>query len=208
MRDKDVPYMTLTWRKAITNKTKYAIQFANNRTPENLELKRKYTNIATRESRKIVISFWFAKSEELKSNQGSVFNTLRPFISSKTKDSNMICLQSEGCRVEVAEQLANYFTTAANSIAEDHVTSIREENLDNHCSINAIREASLRCMAILSSRAHEWRSREIREKRFFKLLSPQSFCGFSALAHLYYLARPTKTAILRRLPRGAKGAEK
>ena len=176
----------------MTDKTKYAIQFANNRTPENLELKRKHTNIATRESRKIVISFWFAKSEELKSNQGSVFNTLRPFISSKTKDSNMICLQSEGCRVEVAEQLANYFTTAANSIAEDHVTSIREENLDNHCSINAIREASLRCMAILSSRAHE-NERQSREKRFFKLLPPQSFCGFSALAHLYYLARPTKT---------------
>ena len=41
VRDKDVPYMTLTWRKAITNKTKYAIQFANNRTPENLELKKK-----------------------------------------------------------------------------------------------------------------------------------------------------------------------
>ena len=160
--------MTLTWRKAITNKTKYAIQFANNRAPENLELKRKYTNIATRESGKTIISFWFAKSEELKSNQGSVFNTFRLFISSKTKDSNMICLQSEGCRVEgqieVAEQLANYFTTAAKSIAEDHVTSIREENLDNHCSINAIREASLRCMAILSSRAHEWRSREIRAR--------------------------------------------
>ena len=80
----------------------------------------------------------------------------------------MICLQSEECRVEgqieVAEQLANYFTTAANSIAEDHVTSIREENLDNHCSTNAIREASLRCMAILSSRAYEWRSREIRAR--------------------------------------------
>ena len=69
----------------------------------------------------------------------------------------MICLQSEGCRVEgqieVAEQLANYFTT-----------SIREENLHNHCSINAIREANPRCMAILSSRTHEWRSREIRAR--------------------------------------------
>ena len=207
----------------MTDKTKYAIQFANNRTPENLELKRKHTNIATRESRKIVISFWFAKSEELKSNQGSVFNTLRPFISGKTKDSNMICLQSEGCRVEgqieVAEQLANYFTTAANSIAEDHVTSIREENLDNHSSINAIREASLSCMAILWSRAHEWRSRQIRARsareraakpreKVFQVVLAQSFCGFSALAHLYYSARPTKTAILRRLARGAKGAGK
>ena len=33
----------------------------------------------------------------------------------------------------------------------------------------------------------------------FKLLQPQSPRGFSALARLYYLARPTKTAMLRRL---------
>ena len=32
-----------------------------------------------------------------------------------------------------------------------------------------------------------------------KLLPPQSPRGFSALARLYYLARPTKTAMLRRL---------
>ena len=49
---------------------------------------------------------------------------------------------------------------------------------------------SLRSMAVLSSRAQERRSREIR---------PQSPRGFSALARLYYLARPTKTAMLRRL---------
>ena len=36
-------------------------------------------------------------------------------------------------------------------------------------------------------------------RRFFKLLPPQSPRGFSALASLYYLARPTKTAMLRRL---------
>ena len=36
-------------------------------------------------------------------------------------------------------------------------------------------------------------------RRFFKLLQPQSPRGFSALARLYYLARPTKTAMLRRL---------
>ena len=39
-------------------------------------------------------------------------------------------------------------------------------------------------MAVLSSRAYE----------------RQSPRGFSALARLYYLARPTKTAMLRRLP--------
>ena len=35
--------------------------------------------------------------------------------------------------------------------------------------------------------------------RFFKLLPPQSPRGFSALARLYYLERPAKTAMLRRL---------
>ena len=75
--------------------------------------------------------------------------------------------------------------------------------------------SSLRSMAVLSSRAQERRShekfaREAREnerrsreknknRRFFKLLPPQSPRGFSALARLCYLVRPTKTAMLRRL---------
>ena len=66
---------------------------------------------------------------------------------------------------------------------------------------------SLRSMAVLSSRAQERRSREIRArsareraaKPLEKLLPPQSPRGFSALARLYCLARPTKTAMLRRL---------
>ena len=58
--------------------------------------------------------------------------------------------------------------------------------------INMI-ENSLRSMAVLSSRAQERRSHEK-----FALQSPR---GFSALARLYYLVRPTKTAMLRRLDR-------
>ena len=57
-------------------------------------------------------------------------------------------------------------------------------------------------MAVLSSRAQERRSREIRARsreKNKKLLPPQSPRGFSALARLYYLTRPTKTAMLRRL---------
>ena len=64
--------------------------------------------------------------------------------------------------------------------------------------------SSLRSMAVLSSRAHERRSREIRARERAakprekeQLLPPQSPRGFSALACLYYLA--TKTAMLRRL---------
>ena len=51
-------------------------------------------------------------------------------------------------------------------------------------------------MAVLSNRAQERRS---REKNKIKLLPPQSPRGFSVLARLYYLARPTKTAMVRRL---------
>ena len=58
-------------------------------------------------------------------------------------------------------------------------------------------------MAVLLSRAQERRSREIRARsareRAEKMLPPQSLRGFSTVARLYYLARPTKTAMLRRL---------
>ena len=55
------------------------------------------------------------------------------------------------------------------------------------------------------SRLFRWLQRAIRQKSLptfngqvvFQLLQPQSPCGFSALARLYYLA--TKTAMLRRL---------
>ena len=55
-----------------------------------------------------------------------------------------------------------------------------------------------------SERSVRWRTDRLKKAprpcwRFFKLLPPQSPAAFSALAHLYYLARPTKTAILRRL---------
>ena len=46
--------------------------------------------------------------------------------------------------------------------------------------------------------AREARENE-RRSREKKLLPPQSPRGLSALARLYYLARPTKTAMLRRL---------
>ena len=53
-------------------------------------------------------------------------------------------------------------------------------------------------MAVLSSRAQERRSSEIRA-RSARERAAQSPRRFSALARLYYLARPTKIAMLRRL---------
>ena len=47
--------------------------------------------------------------------------------------------------------------------------------------------------------AREARENERQSREKNKLLPPQSPRGFCALARLYYLARPTKTAMLRRL---------
>ena len=47
-RKVDVPYMTIEWKKAIKPKRPYARQYANNRTEENCELKRKWKNEATK----------------------------------------------------------------------------------------------------------------------------------------------------------------
>ena len=63
---------------------------------------------------------------------------------------------------------------------------------------------SLRSMAVLSSRAqgrriHEKFAREARENERRSREKIQSPRGFSALARLYHLVRPTKTAMLRRL---------
>lgn len=146
--EKDIPYMTSAWKKTIRNKRKHAILFAKNRMPENMELKRKYRNIATREQRKAIMEYWFAKSEELKSKPREFYNAFRPFINSKTKESTSISLKTEEGIVvkdqcEVAEQLLNYCTTAAVSIIGDNAICITEENHDNHGSIKALREAYL-----------------------------------------------------------------
>ena len=73
VREKYIPYMTPEWKQAIRDKRKFAILFAKNRTPESFELKRKYRNIATRERRKAIKTYWHSKSEELKSKPGEFF---------------------------------------------------------------------------------------------------------------------------------------
>ena len=88
VREKDIPYMTAEWKQAIRNKRKYAVLFAKNRTVENLELKKKYRNIATQERRNAIKAYWHKKSEELQSRPNKFFKAFRPFISTKTKDSN------------------------------------------------------------------------------------------------------------------------
>ena len=56
----------------------------------------------------------------------------------------------------------------------------------------------LRCQNTLKH-VHSDNLDEMALSWFFKLISPQSPRGFSALARLYYFARQTKTVMLRRL---------
>ena len=62
----------------------------------------------------------------------------------------------------------------------------------------AVLSIAWRFCRVAAKFAREARENE-RQSREKKLLPPQSPRGLSALARLYYLARPTKTAMLRRL---------
>ena len=124
--DKDIPYMTLAWKKAIRNKRKYAVQFSKNRTQENFELKKEYRNIATRERRKAIKHYWRKKSEELNEKPSEFYKTFRPFLNNKSTNSSEISLRNEDGNIitdqlEVADLLANYFTYAAANVGGDHV---------------------------------------------------------------------------------------
>ena len=49
VRARDVPFMTSGWKSAIRAKRKFAKRYSQNKTPQNLELKRKSRNKATRQ---------------------------------------------------------------------------------------------------------------------------------------------------------------
>ena len=136
--------MSKEWKAAVGNKRKYAIQSAKDRTPENFELKKKYRNIATRERRKALTAYWYKKSEEMKSKPHDFFDTFRPFLNNKTKDANQIFLKNkheDGIiedQRQVAETLANYFSTIASGIAGNHVINLTENEFNKHSSVQMI----------------------------------------------------------------------
>ena len=47
--EQDIPYMIREWKNNLRMRRKFAKMLAKDRTVENLELKRKYQNLATRE---------------------------------------------------------------------------------------------------------------------------------------------------------------
>jgi len=124
VRERDVCFMSkLEWKAAIRIQRKY------DRTPENFELRKRYRDMATRERRRALIAYWYKKSKEMKSKPHDFFDTFLPFLANKTKGANTIFLKNKHeddiieDQRQVAETLANYFSTIASDIGGNHVIS-------------------------------------------------------------------------------------
>ena len=66
VREKDAPYMTIAWKKAIRKKRKYAKLHKKHPTQENEQLMKKWRSTATRLRRSAIKSYWRERSAELK----------------------------------------------------------------------------------------------------------------------------------------------
>ena len=86
IRKKDVPYMTSAWKSAIRAKRNFAKRYSQNKTPQNLELKRKWRNEATQQRRIAINQYWKEISHDLKSNPKFFFFKLsNPSWTERTK---------------------------------------------------------------------------------------------------------------------------
>ena len=181
VRERDVCFMSKEWKAAIRNKRKYAIQFVKDRTPENFELKKKYRNIATRERRKALTAYWYKKSEEMKSKPHDFFDAFRPFLNNKTKDANPIFLKNkheDGIiedQRQVAETLANYFSTITSDIGGNHVISLTENEFNKHSSVQMIE-------TIYSNSSFQFKHINTKDVQdLFENLNPRKSCSDTGL---------------------------
>ena len=85
--------MTEKWKMAFRNKRKYAQWFAQNRTLENWELRRKWRDLATKEKRRAIKAHWAQKSDELRKRPRDFYQTFKPFLSGKSKEETKIAIR-------------------------------------------------------------------------------------------------------------------
>ena len=120
VREKDVPYITTEWKNAIRKKRKFARKFIKNPTQENLELRNKWRNEATRCRRRAIKMYWKEKADNLKTNPREFYNTFMPFLKGKETGQNTINInindKPETSQVKVAEHFADYFANIAKNI--------------------------------------------------------------------------------------------
>ena len=133
--------MTKKWKDAIRSKRRAAKSFAKERTPENLELKRKTRNEATKERRKAIRNYWEKKTKEMHSKPRDFFKAFKPFLGTKKVSSGSDIIQikmNDGIERDqkvVAEEFSKYFATLADDIGGRNILSLSEEDFNNHPSI-------------------------------------------------------------------------
>ena len=144
VRAKDVPYMTLEWKKAIRKKRRYAKRYARNPTEENRELIKTWRNIATRLRRRAIKEYWNKKADDLKTNPKNFYNVFKPFLHSKSKkcENTLLTLDIDGVieqdQCNSADHFAKYFSSVANDIGDTRLLGMSEDQLYYHESVYTI----------------------------------------------------------------------
>lgn len=140
----DVPYMTTDWKDVIRKKRKYSKKYLRNSTDENLFMKDKWRNEATKLRRKAIKEYWKAKAEEINSKPKEFYKVFRPFLHSRKQCNrvNEINLNVNGSVVNdqknVANHFAEHFSTVALDIGDAEVLERSEDKLIIHDSVNKI----------------------------------------------------------------------
>jgi len=117
VRTRDVSYMTTAWKSAIRAKRNYSKRYSQNSTPENLDLKRKWTNEATRQRRMAIKQYWKEVSHDLRRNPKKLFQTFKPFSDKKEKEDN---------------------TSMAKGIGGEQIEDLTEDDFIEHSSLRSI----------------------------------------------------------------------
>ena len=141
VRAKDVPYMTLEWKKATRKKRRYAKRYVRNPTEENRELMKTMRNIATRLRRRAIKEYWNKKADDLKTNPKNFYNVFKPFLHSKSKkcENTLLTLDIDGVieqdQCKIADHFANYFSSVANDIGDTRLLGMSEECIFNNAKL-------------------------------------------------------------------------
>ena len=105
----------------------------------------------------------------------------RPFLNNKTKDANPIFLKNkhkDGIiedQKQVAETLANCFSTIASDIGGNHVISLTENEFDNHSSVQMIE-------TIYSNSSFQFKHVNTKDVQdLFENLNPRKSCSDTGL---------------------------
>ena len=145
VRSRDVPYMTDQWKDAIRKKRKYSKMFAKNPIDENLQLKRKWRNVATKLRRRSLkqYMYWKSKTEEMNHNPREFY----PFLDSKTQDVDDSTIILGNCSSDIKDQtmvadcFVEYFTGIAQGVGDSELLTLTEEQLHDTKSIQDIRNS-------------------------------------------------------------------